>query len=110
MIMPGMAKVMEASHEEEIYIDVLAGGRLRSPWDLKERAEPALTSEQVRAAVRELTPAEFCVRLVEELAGACEAADDLKEAAFWQMQLDVLRGQLELAEKRRRSADGDGEE
>ena len=91
------------AEQEELYVDILAGGRLRSAWDLKEYADAPLRAEDVRAAVHELTPAEFCLRLVEELAEACEAADDRAEAAFWQIELEVLQGQLRLAEERRAS-------
>ena len=53
----------------------------------------------MRARIHEMTPSEFCTHLVLELAEACEAADDDKEASFWRIQLEVLQGQIGLAEE-----------
>ena len=89
--------------QAELYIDVLAGGRLRAPWDLSAFANQPLAPAVLRECVRELTPCDFCVRLLDELADACEAADSHAEAAFWRVQQDVLAGQISLAEERKRA-------
>ena len=41
----------------------------------------------------------FCLSLLHELAVACEAADNSRESAFWQLQLEVLEAQIVLAQK-----------
>jgi uncharacterized membrane protein YccC len=86
---------------------------LRSSWDLGAFAnQPVLSTtadkdaraEMLREYVRVLTPTEFCLRLIEELADASDAADRAAEATFWQIQREVLQGQIMLAEQQRREA------
>ena len=97
--------------QAELFVDVLATGRLRGPWDLAafanedlglDKADKDTLKAQMREYVVEVAPAAFCLRLVTELAEACEAADNLSEAAFWQIQIDTLQKQIETAEERRR--------
>ena len=107
-----------SNEQAELYVDVLAEGRLRGPWDLAAFANEALgldkkgkdvVKAQMREFVREVTPASFCLRLVEETADACEAAENLAEADFWQMQLDVLDQQIVAAMKERGVEEDHGE-
>ena len=93
---------------------MLANGRLRGAWDLAAFANEMLDekktsrdqlSSALREYVHELTPSEFCLRLCSELAEACEAAENVGEGAFWQLQREVLAGQISLAEERRRQRD-----
>jgi len=108
---------MPAQGEEaELFVDVLAEGRLRGPWDLAaytnedlglEKAGKDALTAQMRAFVHEVTPTAFCLRLVEEFATACEAADNLAEASFWQIQLDVLDKQIVEAQERRAAEHGE---
>ena len=97
--------------QAELFVDVLATGRLRGPWDLAafanedlglDKADKDTLKAQMREYVVEVAPGAFCLRLVTELAEACEAADNLSEAAFWQIQIDTLQKQIETAEERRR--------
>lgn len=108
--------------QAELYVDVLANGRLRGPWDLAAfanedlglgKADKDALKRQFNEYVVEVAPGPFCTRLVTELADACEAADNLAEAAFWQIQIDVLEKQIELAEEelaeeRRRGEEQEG--
>ena len=100
--------------QAELYVDVLAEGRLRGPWDLAalanedlglDKASKDVLKDQMREYVVEVTPVSFCLRLVEEFAEACEAADNLAEASFWQIQLEVLDRQIIEAEERRAQED-----
>ena len=61
----------------------------------------------MREFVREVTPVDFCLQLLSELSDACEAADNLEEAAFWQIQIDVLDAQIRRAEEERGGGGGD---
>ena len=62
-----------------------------------------MLAAQMREYVREVTPADFCVRQISELADACEAAEDLAEASFWHIQGDALTRQIEIAQAERRA-------
>jgi len=90
---------LPAQHEqEELYIDVLAEGRLRGRHDLPQYATVGMPPEQFHTeCVRVLRPADFVLALLGELMEACDAADHFEEALFWQMQSEVLLGQIELA-------------
>lgn len=94
-----LLRLPASKDQDELYIDVLAEGRLRMPWDLGNFANQKLPADEMRSHIHELTPSEFCTHLVLELAEACEAADDSKEASFWRIQLEVLQGQIGLAEE-----------
>ena len=116
-----LLRLPAADEQAELYIDVLANGRLRGPWDLAayanedalnlglDRADKDVLAAQMREYVREVTPADFCVRQISELADACEAAEAQAEASFWHIQNDALTRQIEIAQaeeaERRGSAD-----
>ncbi len=88
----------------ELYVDVLAEGRLRSAHDLKAFADSALglLPDTVLAGLAvELSAEEGCEQLLAELEAACRGADNLAEAAFWKLQLEVLQGQIALARQER---------
>ena len=96
--------------QADVYIDVLANGRLRMPWDLAAFAHGApgfaeahddkdALKVRMRQYVRELPPAAFCTCLVAELADACAAADSAAEAAFWSIQANVLERALDEAHR-----------
>ena len=102
--------------QQELYVDVLAEGRLRGPWDLAafanedlglDKAGKDVLKAQMREFVREVTPVDFCLQLLSELSDACEAADNLEEAAFWQIQIDVLDAQIRRAEEERGGGGGE---
>lgn len=96
--------------QEELYIDVLAEGRLRGRHDLPSYASVAMPQSQLQEElVRELRPSEAILLLLEELMDASEAADNFEEAVFWQMQSEVLEAQIRLAaDEQRAEADEDG--
>lgn len=84
--------------QEELYIDVLAEGRLRGRHDLPAYACVAMPASQLHEEyVRELRPERFILTLLQELSYACEAAENLEEAVFWQVQRDVLEAQIQIA-------------
>ena len=79
-------------------------------WDLAAYTLPDLglgtatdkdsLKRQMRSFVREVTPATFCLRLLDEVADACVAAEEHSEASFWQIQIDVLAQQIAAANER----------
>ena len=88
--------------QEELYVDISAEGRLRAPHDLPRYASlPMPTSQMREECVAALTPETFCGVLLSQLRDACEAAENLDEAVFWQVQLEVLEGQVALARDER---------
>ena len=128
--------------QEELYIDVLAQGRLRGAHDVAELATRAPhagadsgdggANSGANGLVHELAPEGLCTRLLTQLMMSCDAAEDTHEvpdphahpkpnrnlslgmpeapptptpphphpqALFWQMQLEVLQGQLTIAKE-----------
>jgi hypothetical protein len=95
--------------QEELYIDVLAEGRLRGRHDLPAYASVAMPASQLHDEnVRELRPERFILILLEELSCACEAAENLEEAVFWQVQRDVLEAQIRIAKGAKAAATRSG--
>jgi len=111
-----LLRLPASGEQAELYVDLLAGGRLRAAWDLAaftnsafglDKADKDVLRTQMRDFVHEVSPTDFVVALLDELANACEAADRRAEAAFWQIQLDVLEEAILREEGRRRDSGSD---
>jgi len=82
-----------ADEQHELYVDIMAAGRLRSTRDLSafiDSSLPQLSTAQVRGLLQPLDSAAVCAELAREMQHACLFGNMIAQAAFWKVQRAVL--------------------
>ncbi|KAL1504582.1 hypothetical protein AB1Y20_008367 [Prymnesium parvum] len=81
--------------QQELFVDVQAHGRLRTPHDLAAFMHEACPAAALRPAAMQsfvvpLSVGDACVQQLHELEWVCESAEQIAEAAFWRVQREMF--------------------